>query len=93
MSAACPQFGFDVLLEPAKGADVTALHVLFLESAIEGDGLAAEASAAAPGRFTITRDGGQATDSDRQTVARWAAGQPDIARCDVGPLVDLGPSA
>ncbi len=93
MSAACPIYGFDVLLEPNSGVDVTALQAIFLEQAIEHAGLAAEAGAAVTGRYTVTRDGSQATDADRQAIARWAAGQSDIARCDVGPLVDLGPSA
>lgn len=93
MTAACPQYGFDVVLESANGVDAAALHALFLNVATELDGLAVEASTAIPGRFTVVRDGGQATDADRQAIVSWAAGRPDIARCDVGPLVDLGPSA
>ncbi len=93
MSSACPQFGFDVVLEATGGADVAAIHVRFVEEVAEPDGLVAEASPAVPGRFTVTRDGGQATHADREAVIAWAAAQPDVARFDLGPLVDLGPSA
>lgn len=96
MSPACPVFGFDVAFTPVPGADAAALDRLradFVELLLEPRGLAAEPWAGGGLRQTVTRDGGQATDSDREAVVAWAASRAGIAACDVGPLVDLSPSA
>lgn len=96
MSAACPVFGFDVTFTPAAGADPAALDALgadFVELLLGPQGLSAEPGRGGRWRHTITRDGGQATNSDREAVVAWAAARARIAACDVGPLVDLSPSA
>lgn len=98
MSAACPIFGFDATLTPVAGTEPAvqaALRADFVRLALEPLGLVAESGppTGASWRHTITRDGGQATDADRQAVAAWAAGRPAIASCEIGPLVDLSRSA
>ncbi|MHB1225487.1 MAG: 50S ribosome-binding protein YggL, partial [Gemmatimonadaceae bacterium] len=95
MSPACPIFGFDVTFTPLPGADVAALDALRADFAalLEPEGLSAEPGPGGGWRQTVSRDGGQATNSDREAVAAWAAARSRIAACDVGPLVDLSPSA
>lgn len=92
MSGACPELGFDVRIHPhawvtAEGARAL-LHAL-VAGPVEGRGLVAEAAGGADRLVTITRDAGQATEADREAIAHWAAAQREIARCEVGPLVDL----
>ncbi len=59
---------------------------------VEERGLTIEGNRGRAWWYTLTRDGGQATEADREAVAAWAAARPGIARCEVGPLVDLGGS-
>jgi hypothetical protein len=98
MSTACPVFGFDVTLRLAPDAPAPAERSLApaLAAALAERGLSASALPAPADRVwrrTITRDGSQAVDADREALRAWAAARPEIAGVGVGPLVDLGPSA
>jgi uncharacterized protein YggL (DUF469 family) len=66
-----------------------ALRDDFLAGPVEGRGLVAEGSGDREWRQTISREGGQATEADREAVAAWAAARGEIAVYEIGPLVDL----
>ena len=92
MSGACPELGFDVRLrlhEWVAGAAGDALLDRMLDEVVEERGLVADVRDRAAWLITITRDAGQATDADREAMTAWAAARREIARCEVGPLVDL----
>lgn len=92
MSGACPELGFDVRLhlhDWVDGAAAGALLRAMLDGPVEARGLAAEARGDGARFVTVTRDAGQATEGDREAIAGWAAARPEVARCEVGPLVDL----
>ena len=40
--------------------------------------------------YTITGDGTQATESDRERVVAWLDERPEIATHRAGPLTDVG---
>ena len=96
MSAACPILGFDVYFRLAGWLDevtADALRDAFIEGPVEGRGLSAAGGGARDWRYTITRDGGQATEADRVAMTDWAARRPEITVCHVGPLADLSSAA
>jgi uncharacterized protein YggL (DUF469 family) len=91
MSAACPEFGFDLAVRLAPGlpaGERDALRRAFLR-AVEAHGLAAAGGGDAVWRYTITRDGGQAVDADRDALRAWAGGRPGVVDVSAGPLVDV----
>lgn len=92
MSGACPELGFDVRIHPHEGVTeegVRALVRALVAGPVEARGLVAEVAGTVDRLVTITRDGGQATEADREAIADWAASRREIAQCEVGPLVDL----
>ncbi|HEY0971405.1 MAG TPA: 50S ribosome-binding protein YggL [Gemmatimonadales bacterium] len=92
MSGACPELGFDVRIRPhdrVAGEAGDALLRDLLDGLVEERGLVAEVRGRGAWLVTVTRDAGQATEADREAISAWAAGRREIARCEVGPLVDL----
>jgi hypothetical protein len=91
MSAACPEFAFEIVLRLAPGVDEARRGALrdALAAAAELRGLSAAGGGDEVQRYLITRDGGQAIDADREALRAWAASRPEIAHAAVGPLVDL----
>jgi uncharacterized protein YggL (DUF469 family) len=91
MSAPCPTLGFPLDFTLAPGAPESrrgALRAAFLKAAAEY-GLVCEAKDAGSLQFVVTGDGLQATESDRQRLIAWLAGQPEIASHRAGPLTDV----
>lgn len=91
MSAPCPTLGFHLDFRFAPGAAASrrgALRAAFLKAAAEY-GLACDATNEGSLQFVVTGDGLQATESDRQRLIAWLAGQPEIASHRAGPLTDL----
>ena len=102
MSAPCPEFGFVLRAtfdeaEPMSNVDAFTGELIEL---VESNGLTThgavdETHRETEGRdgvavtFSITRDGAQATDADRQLVAEWANRWAANARVSVSDLVDL----
>ena len=92
MSAPCPTLGFRVAFtlgadhEPAQR---DAVSRAFLET-LASFGLAGVSTGDAGLSYTITGDGTQATDSDRERVLAWLDEQPEIASHRAGPLTDVG---
>ena len=93
MSAACPVFGFEVVLHLVSGLSAEAAGALwddFVTDPIEGRGLVCGGGTSA-GRWShvVHGEASQATDADREAVIAWAGSRPEIAAADVGPLVDV----
>jgi uncharacterized protein YggL (DUF469 family) len=94
MSAPCPVYGFDVVFRLVAGVSderAAALRDAFVTELVEARGLtsAAELRVGARWANVVRGEGFQATEADREAVAAWAAGRPEIAAAEVGPLVDL----
>lgn len=92
MSAACPEYAFDVTLRlaPQLDADARAALRRAFAALLDARGLVADGGGDAVLRHTVARDGGQAVDADRDAVREWARARPEIVDATVGPLVDLG---
>jgi uncharacterized protein YggL (DUF469 family) len=93
VSAACPLFGFEVVIHLSEGLSDAASAALwddFISGPIESRGLVCVGGIAA-GRWShvVHGEAGQATDADRQAVLAWAGSRPEIAAADVGPLADV----
>jgi hypothetical protein len=91
MSAPCPTLGFPLAF--TIGARVSesgrqALHRAFLET-VAASGLVAEPCGEAEDGYTITGDGTQATESDRERLLAWLGKQHEVADYRAGPLCDL----
>ena len=92
MSAPCPTLGFRLVFTIASHVDASrrdAVHRAFLET-LAAYGLNGEAAEGAVSAYTITGDGTQATESDRERLVAWLDEQPEIAGHRVGPLTDVG---
>lgn len=95
MSAPCPTLGFRLAftIVPHVGASRReALHREFLD-ALAMYGLAGEETGDTAFDYTITGDGIQATESDRERVVAWLDEQPDVAGHRAGPLTDVSERA
>jgi uncharacterized protein YggL (DUF469 family) len=93
VSAPCPVFGFEVVFYVAPGlteAAALALRDAFIAGPVEGRGLVCDEGATG-GRWchVVHSEAGQATNADREAMAAWAAGRPEIVAAEVGPLVDV----
>ena len=86
MSVPCPTFGFIVRTVPSQ--DTSALRRA-LATRLGTAGLVVDESADRAGAIVITRDGSQATESDRQLVIALLDGDLHIAGATVSDLVDL----
>lgn len=92
MSAPCPTLGFRVAFALAAGQEPSrreAVRRAFLET-LASYGLAAVATGDASLSYTITGDGTQATEADRERVLAWLDEQAEVASHRAGPLTDVG---
>lgn len=92
MTAPCPEFGFPVELEIAATAMEPQLAALRrrLYALLERRGLTAGGVHEGHRWLLVVRaEAGQATDTDRAEVERWAMAQPEIADIRLGDLTDL----
>jgi len=95
MSAPCPILGFTVLadlrasVEEAQGEEM----VRALMELLATHGLVAIGGGRRQLLFTVSREGSQATEAERQLVQRWAAEWSSVAAITVSDLVDLSPAS
>ena len=88
MSAPCPIFGFVVRARIiGESADADALRADLVEF-LEANGLEI-ASSRRGFEYVISRDGSQATNSDRELVLEWAKRSTSLAVIHVSELFDL----
>lgn len=95
MSAPCPTLGFRLAFTIAPGVGAwrrEAVHREFLD-ALATYGLVGEETGDAGFDWTISGDGTQATESDRERVVAWLDEQADIAGHRAGPLTDVSERA
>ena len=91
MSAPCPILGFTVRadlrasVEEAQGEEM----VRALMDLLATHGLVASGGGRRQLLFTVSREGSQATEAERQLVQRWAAEWSSVAAITVSDLVDL----
>jgi uncharacterized protein YggL (DUF469 family) len=94
MSAPCPRFAFDVRVvfdETLPSQRASAIREHFVRDVVEKFSLICSdgGNGAREWLYTISREGEQATHSDRELVSAWLSRRHEIADYDVGPLVDL----
>jgi uncharacterized protein YggL (DUF469 family) len=91
MSAPCPVFGFVVHATLHEGSPDDAADDLrndFIEM-LESNGLMTGGGGHRTLEFVVNREGGQATNADRELVAAWAARWTRVATIAVSDLTDL----
>jgi hypothetical protein len=86
MSAPCPRFGF--IVQAAMGQDASTLGRA-LKERLAPTGLAVNETDGRAPAIVITREGSQATESDRQLVIALLGGDLDADGATVSDLVDL----
>lgn len=92
MSATCPHYAFEVRLAPREGLprDVFAtLCAEFLADVVAANELKHTGGGADVARYTLSREGMQATDADRELVRRWADAHAAEVSVTIGLLFDL----
>jgi uncharacterized protein YggL (DUF469 family) len=91
MSAPCPVFGFVVraTIDATVGRETIDALIDDLVELLEANGMTMGGGGDRLLEFVISRDGAQATDTDRQLVIEWAGSWAHVARFDVSDLVDL----
>jgi len=95
VSAPCPILGFTVLadlrasVEEAQGEQM----VRALMELLATHGLVASGGGRRQLLFTVSREGSQATEAERQLVQRWAEEWSSVAAITVSDLVDLSPAS
>lgn len=95
MSAPCPILGFTIradLDESARESQGAALAQSLTEL-LATHGLVASGGGRRQLLFIVSREGSQATESERQLVERWAAEWSQVAAITVSDLVDLSPAS
>jgi hypothetical protein len=86
MSAPCPTFGFIVHVSPDH--DGTAVHTE-LAARLADTGLVVSSAGTRSSDLVVTRDGTQATESDRQLVIELLSPVVSADAVNVSDLVDL----
>lgn len=95
MSAPCPVLGFVVqaiLHATTTDADADALRDDFVDL-LETNDLSTGGGGDRRLEYAVTRDGGQATQADRELVLAWAVRWAHVAQVAVSDLVDLNRAA
>lgn len=95
MSAPCPTLGFRLAFTIAPDVDASRRAEVRREflAALAMFGLVGEETRDMALGYTITGDGTQATESDRERVVAWLEEQPEIASHRAGPLTDVSERA
>jgi hypothetical protein len=91
MSQPCPHLGLIITVTrhaSASERDTDALHD-DLAAILAANALEALASARAS-EYVVVREGGQATEADRQLLSEWGRTWSHVAAVDVSVPVDLG---
>ncbi len=88
MSAACPEYAFQVELLPVSD-DVTPAWGVALRNMLESRGLSVGHEYHLHRRLIVVRDGGQAVEADRVALMEWAAEHTGYGSVRVGPIIDL----
>ena len=93
MSAPCPLFGFRVLISLSQqGSDANVATIADdLARLLEANDLIAERRRGRDGglEYVVTREGSQATDTDRTLIRAWAERWLTRATVQIGDLIDL----
>lgn len=92
MSATCPRYGFEVRMAPRAGAPhgvFATLRANFLADVVAANDLVHTGGGEASALYTLSRQGMQATDADRELVRRWADTHAAELSVEIGPLIDL----
>lgn len=91
MSTPCPSFGFVVTIVPHAEADDLALTALWdawiaflAKRGLECSGAGDEAI-----EYVVAGEASQATELDREAIESWLATRTELARWNVGALLDL----
>lgn len=95
MSAPCPTFGFTISVEPRATVDFSALAD-DLRRLASANGLVVARHGSRdphPLAFDVTRDGGQATQADRELLLDWATRWNRVAAISVSDLEDMSSNA
>jgi uncharacterized protein YggL (DUF469 family) len=95
MSAPCPMLGFTVLVDLHDSVDESRAAVLAqsLTELLAAHGLAASGGGRRQLLFVVSREGSQATETERALVQRWASEWSGEAAITVSDLVDLSPAS
>lgn len=92
MSATCPRYGFEVRMAPRAGAPRDAFATLranFLADVVAANDFVHTGGGETLALYTLSREGMQATDADRELVRRWADAHAAELSVEIGPLIDL----
>lgn len=91
MTAACPEFGFEITITLAPHTNPRTRRTLAatFRTLAESHGLTAEGGGEREWHYVIRRDGGQAIDADRELLGSWARARSEVAHVDIGPIIDL----
>lgn len=90
--ASCPVLGFVVEMNLAPGASVSRLWNAFT-ALLESRGLTCDGGGDQQLEYTVTSEGGQATELDREAVLAFLAARGELESYGAGPLVDLDRTA
>ncbi len=75
--------------EGKSQSSIEALRSVFLSDIIDRNDLSCTGGGQREWHYTITRPGDQATDADRELVARWCAQFSDMS-CTTSTIHDVG---
>ncbi len=89
MSAACPEYAFEIEWRSADATVPGADWQTELDAVLEARGLAVSYIHPNGRRFLVVRDGGQASEGDRDALRAWGERQRSPGTVIIGPLIDL----
>lgn len=89
MSAACPEYAFEIEFHPAHGAAPDAGWLAVLEEMLAARGLSIAYTYPTGRRYLVVRDGGQVIEADLEALRAWRDGQGGVGTIIIGPLIEL----
>lgn len=89
MSAACPEYAFEIEFHPARGAAPDAEWLATLEAVLAARGLSIAYTYPSGRRYLVIRDGGQVVEADLEALRVWRDGQGGKGTIVIGPLIEL----